>query len=134
MPWLAGGALALLMLPVVRSIAAGRPFAPSNTRALAWVAAVAALAGAAATGLPYLAAKRAIVGEMGHLSAQSFAPRVEPTWWPWGLACFAIVLTVAVWQGSRVAAQTEGLVRGRAPQTPTTASLATSTQCSRLAA
>jgi hypothetical protein len=109
-PWLTGGAIGLLALPLVRSIAAGRPFALGNARALAEVAGVAVLAGAAATVLPYLAAGRAVTAEMAGLPADYFTPRFEPIGWPWGLAVFAIVLALAVWQGSRVSAETEGLV------------------------
>jgi hypothetical protein len=51
-----------------------------------------------------------LAGELGHVSAEWFAPRFEPQWWPLGFAAFMIVLAVSVRQGSRMAAETEGLV------------------------
>jgi len=108
--WLTVGAIVLMLLPVLRTITAGHPFAPGNAGRLAWAGVVTAVAWTIAAVLPVVAAQRAIAGELAHVSAGWFAPRFEPQWWPLGFAAFLVVLAISVRQGSRMAAETAGLV------------------------
>jgi hypothetical protein len=63
-----------------------------------------------ATTLPVLAARRAVDGELGNVPAEWFEPRLELQWWPVAFAGSLVVLALAVWHGTKVVADTEGLV------------------------
>jgi hypothetical protein len=108
--WLTAGAVVLLLLPVVRSTSGGRPFAAGNAGRLAAAAAAVAAGWGVATTLPVLAAQRGISGELGHVPAEWFEPRLELHWWPVAFAGALLVLALAMRHGSKVAADTEGLV------------------------
>ncbi len=116
----AGGGVGLLLVPVLRSTASGRPFGPGNDRRLLLAAVVVAGAWALATVGDRLAAARIVAvieGTPRWSSTGSFemptgwlAPAFEVTWWPLLLALLLIALAAATRRGSRLAADVRGLV------------------------
>jgi len=118
--FVAGGAVTLLLLPVLRATAAGRPFAPGGARRLAGSAAVTTGAWLLVVALPAVAAPRVIalreqsplgdgVQQWG-LPSGWLVPDVHVTWWPLLVALLLGVLAAAVRRGARLAADTDGLV------------------------
>lgn len=116
----AGGAVTLLLLPVLRGIAAGDPFARSGARRLAAAAAVVAGAWALAVAGPTAAAPRLIAlreqspltdgVHQWHLPSGWLVPDVHLPWWPLLVALLLAALAAAAARGARLAADTEGLV------------------------
>ncbi len=110
--WLVGGlallAVALLLAPVLTSVAERRPFVRGTARRLALAGVTVAVAGQVATALPHVAGM--LVVERTGLPASAFAPL--PALAPWPLATGALLLALAVaWaQGERLAADVDGLV------------------------
>jgi hypothetical protein len=114
---IAGGVVALVLLPVLRTTAAGRPFAQGNARRLASAAAVVTAGWLLATAGPRLAAPRVIESIAGARSYAGFdvptgwiAPALDVTWWPLLIAVLLATLAAASRSGARLAADTEGLV------------------------
>ncbi|MBO1751307.1 hypothetical protein J4G33_05770 [Actinotalea sp. BY-33] len=125
-PWatlLASGLVILLLVPVLRSTAEARPFAPGNARRLAVASAATATAWAMATALPALAAPRAVAsflaawttpptatGETAPVPAGWIVPDPQVAWWPLLVALLLGALAAAVARGTRLADDAEGLV------------------------
>lgn len=118
--WLvAGGVVVLVLVPVLRSTAAGRPFAPHNGRRLAVAAGVTAAACLLSTAGPYLAAPEVIaLLEAARVTPDSaitlpdgwLVPRLRVTWWPVLVAALLMALAAATRTGTRLADDAEGLV------------------------
>ena len=108
--WLTAGVVVLLLLPVVRSTSSGRPFSAGNASRLTVAALTIAAGWVLATTLPVLAARRAVDGELGNVPASWFEPRLELQWWPVAFAGALVVLALAVWHGTKVVADSDGLV------------------------
>lgn len=116
----AGGVVGLLLVPVLRTTASGRPFAPRNDRRLLLAAVAVAAAWALGTVGDRLAGGRivAAIESTPRWSATGtfdmptgwLAPTVEVTWWPLLLAALLVTLAAATRRGARLAADTEGLV------------------------
>ncbi len=116
----AGGAVALLLLPVLRATAAGRPFTAGGAGRLTVAASVVAGAWLFAVVLPALAAPRVVaLGEQSTLSngvrtwdlpSGWLVPDVHVTWWPLLVALLLGALAAAAARGARLAADTDGLV------------------------
>jgi len=110
---LAGGCAVLLLVPVVRSYAATRPFTPGTAWRLAVAAGVVATGWALAALLPYLAAGAAIDGHLyvgRALPAHWIAPHFQPAWWPLLVVVLLAGLAASSRRGERLTAETEGLV------------------------
>ena len=110
---LAGGLAAIALVPVVRSYAATRPFAPGTARRLAVAAAVVATGWSLATLLPWLAARAAIDGHMYEgrtLPSGWIAPHLQPVWWPLVVVVLLAGVASASRRGERLTNDTEGLV------------------------
>lgn len=119
---IAGGIALLVLIPVIRTTAEGRPFAPGNSRRLAAAAAATVAGWVGATVGPYLAAdavlrtieatpRRAGLAMAEYdMPAGWLAPDLRLAWWPLLvialLACFA----VATRHGARLADDVDGLV------------------------
>lgn len=117
---IAGGVVGLLLVPVLRSTASGRPFTSGNDRRLLLAAATVAGAWALATLGDRLASARiiaAIESSPRWSATGSFdmptgwlAPSFDVTWWPLLLALLLVALASATRRGSRLAADVQGLV------------------------
>lgn len=120
---LAAGVVVLLLVPVLRGTAAGRLFQPGNARRLALAAGVVLLAWGLATAGPVLAAPTVIdlvehaprYTETGPLRTFPMPtgwlePDLRIGWWPLAPALLLAALAGATRAGTRVAADTEGLV------------------------
>ena len=114
---IAGGVVALVLLPALRTTASGRPFAHGTARRLASAAAVVIGGWLVATAAPRLAAPRAIESIADARSYTGFdvptgwiAPALVVTWWPLLIAALLVALAAATRSGARLAADTEGLV------------------------
>lgn len=119
----AAGVVVLLLVPVLRSTASGRLFRPGNARRLAAAAGVIVLAWILATAGPALAAPT-IIGmieaaprytELGPLDrfdmpAGWLVFDLRVVWWPLLPALLLAALAGATRSGTRIAADTEGLV------------------------
>ena len=111
--WLLGGlgmlVAAILLEPVLRSTALGRPFAPGNAGRLLGTAGVVASVGTVAPLLPAAAGAlvlaRTGLGDSGHLVA---AGSLDP--FPLLVAAVLAVIAEAFRRGERLARDTEGLV------------------------
>jgi len=114
------GAVVLLLIPVLRNMAAGQLFRRGNARRLATAAGVVALGWIIASAGPALAAPT-IIGQIeaaprynGIVSFEMpegwlvFDPRI--TWWPLLPALLLIALAGATRKGTRITADIEGLV------------------------
>lgn len=119
---LAAGLAMLLLIPVIRSTAAGQPFADGNSRRWAAATVATAIGWALATVGPYLAARQVIPvleanpvystvdGEMFTLPAGWLVADLHLAWWPLLVLALLGVLAAATHRGARLAADTEGLV------------------------
>ncbi|WP_147525064.1 DUF2975 domain-containing protein [Cellulomonas timonensis] len=115
-----GGAMGLVLIPVLRATAHGRPFARGNARGLAVAAALALVGGLLATAGPMLAAPSAIaaIEALTIPSAHGafdmpdgwLEPALQVAWWPVVIAALLAVLAAATQRGARLAADVEGLV------------------------
>jgi hypothetical protein len=119
----AAGAVVLVLVPVLRSTAAGDPFARGNARRLAVAAAVVVGAWVVVTVGPYVAAHDVValveaaprLTETGPLREFPMptgwlVPELRVTWWPLLPALLLAALAGATRTGTRVAADTAGLV------------------------
>lgn len=120
---LAAGVVVLLLVPVLRSTAGGRPFDRGNGRRLALAAGVVVVAWAVAAAGPALAAPTVVElvettvrytssGPMGTFRMPTgwLAPDPRVTWWPLLPALLLAGLAAATHAGARLQADTEGLV------------------------
>ena len=108
--WPVVGLSVLLLVPVLRSLVAGRVFAPGNAKQVFTVAAVVAAGWAGAAWLPYLAAARALAQDSTGVLAGALAPAFRPEWWPLGVVALLVLLALAIRQGTSATRDTEGLV------------------------
>ena len=119
----AAGVVVLLLVPVLRSTASGRLFRRGNARRLAVAAGVIVLAWVLATAGPALASPTVIglieaaprYSELGPLDrydvpAGWLEPDLRIVWWPLLPALLLAALAGATRNGTRLAADTEGLV------------------------
>ena len=119
---LAAGVAMLLLLPVIRSTADGRPFADGNARRWAAATVVAAVGWGLGTVGPYLAARRVIpvleanpvhrtvAGEVFTLPTGWLVAAMPFAAWPLLVVALLGVLAAATHRGARLAADAEGLV------------------------
>ncbi len=114
---IAGGVVAFILLPALRTTASGRPFTQGNARRLASAAAVVTVGWLLATAGPRLAAPRVIESIASARSDAGFdvptgwiAPALAVAWWPLLIAVLLATLAAATRSGARLAADTEGLV------------------------
>lgn len=105
---IAAGLAALVLVPVLRSTASRDPFAARNPRRLALAAGVAGLGWLAASTLPVVAASLVVASLRPEAGA--WVPVFRPEYWPLGFVALLAALAYATWQGSRLVADTEGLV------------------------
>ena len=107
---LAVGLGAWLLTPVLRSIAAGRPFGAGNSRRLAGLAVVVAVAGSIGPLLPQFAAL-AVLDRLALAGPGSpFVPGVTLSFLPIAVVGLVLVLAEAFRQGERIDSDVEGLV------------------------
>ncbi len=104
------GLIGLVLVPVLRSVSAGRRLTGGHAARLMVVAGLVAVGWAATVALPFVAASRAIAAEVSGLPAAYLVPVVRWTWWPLLVVALVVLLASAVWQGARAARDTEGLV------------------------
>ena len=114
----AGGVVALLLIPVLRSTASGRPFAPGNARRIGWAAAVVLAAWVLATVGDFVAASRIIAvieatplwspTSSSDMPADWLAPALVIGWWPLPIVVLLLALAAATRSGARLTAGTEG--------------------------
>lgn len=104
---LLGGALALR--PVLRSVAAGRPFAPGNARRIAVVAGVVGVVGFLAPLLPQLAGL-GVLDRTGLADSGAFHTGLSYSLEPLGAAALVLVVALAFRTGEQLARDTDGLV------------------------
>ena len=108
---IAVGLGAWLLLPVLESVAAGRPFGSGNSRRLAWLAVVVAVAGSIGPLLPQFGAL-AVLDRLGLVGPDSpFVMGVTFSFVPVVVAAsLLLVLAEAFRQGERIDSDVEGLV------------------------
>lgn len=119
----AAGAVALLLVPVLRSTAGGQPFRRGNGRRLAAATAVIVVAWAVAAAGPALAAPTVVdlleatpmhtwfgPPQTFDMPTGWLAPDVRVTWWPLLPALLLACLAAATRAGTRLQDDTEGLV------------------------
>lgn len=119
----AAGVVVLVLVPVLRSTASGRPFRPGNARRLAVAAGVVVAAWVLATAGPALAAPTIISlieaaprytehGPLGQydMPAGWLVFDLRIVWWPLLPALLLAALAASTRSGTRLAADTEGLV------------------------
>jgi hypothetical protein len=107
---LALGACAVLLAPVLGSVAAGEPFRRGNAARIAWTAAAVLTVGTVAPLLPQLAGL-AVLDRLGLAEAGSgFVLGVGFDLAPVGIAALLLVVAEAFRRGTQIAADTEGLV------------------------
>ncbi|MGY4643345.1 hypothetical protein [Cellulomonas sp. URHB0016] len=92
---------ALLLEPVLRAIAAGRPFAPGGARRVGWLAAVVAVAGVVGPLLPQLAGLL-VLDRTGLAGGPAFAGGVESSTGPLLVAALVLVVAVVLAAGERL--------------------------------
>lgn len=117
---LAAGAAALVLVPTLRSTAAGRPFARHNDHRLLIAASVVATGWLLATVGPYAAAHQVIFFlETTPYQVSSLpitlphgwlVPSLHVTWWPALVVALLAVLAAATRAGARLADDSDGLV------------------------
>lgn len=116
----AAGAVGLLLIPVLRTTAAGRPFAERNDLRLAGAAGVVLVAWALGTIGDYAAGSRIVrllestpvqVGT-GTVTVPEgwLAPVVAVSWWPVAIVVLLVGMAAATRGGARLRSETEGLV------------------------
>ncbi len=103
------GAGALLLLPVLRSIAAGEPFAHGNARRIAVVAVLVGANGALVPLLP-AAATAMVLGRTGASLEGVFEQSVNFPLLPFALVAALLVVAEAFRRGEQIADDVEGLV------------------------
>lgn len=119
--FLAAGVVVLLLVPVVRSTASGRPFDTGNARRLAGAAAVITVVWTVISTSPALVAPaliRAVTASRPAVQGNDtfslptgwLVPDQRIVWWPLVVAVLVAVLAAATRTGARLAADTEGLV------------------------
>lgn len=102
------GALAALLVGIVRSLVTREPFAAGIAPRLVGSAGVLVLASVLATVLPFLAARRLLA--LPYVSAGDWVPDLQPVLWPLPAAGVLLVLAAAVHAGSGLRRETAGLV------------------------
>jgi hypothetical protein len=107
---LAGGVVALVLIPAVRGVAAGELFARGHARRLGAAAAVGLLGWAAGAALPWWAASRVIASGMSGVPSGWIAPDFNPALWQLVVVALLAVLAEATRRGAKLAADTDGLV------------------------
>lgn len=120
---IAGGVAALVLVPTVRALATGRLFERGHARRFATAAVVVLVAWLLATAGPFLAAPDVIALieatplststgalEQFAMPAGWLAPDLRIAWWPSLPVALLAVLAWATRAGTRIAADTEGLV------------------------
>ena len=103
------GAAALLLLPVLRSVAAGRPFEPGSARRIAAVAGLVVLAGIVGPLLPQVAAML-VQERLGLTRTGAFTTGLSFDLLPLLVLTGVLVLAEAFRRGEQIAADVEGLV------------------------
>lgn len=112
---LTGGSAVLVLVPVIRNIARGTPFADSATARLASAAGVVAVGWAAATLGWFLAARREVdrlegLGLPAGLGEGWVAADLRTVLWPLIVVVMLATLAAASRRGAALTAETEGLV------------------------
>ena len=117
---MADGAAPLVLIPVIRTTAEGRPFAHANDRRLAVAAAVTAAGCVVATVGPFIAAHAVLRLIEATLRCAGFTEYVMPAgwlvpdrrvaWWPLLVIGLLLWLAAATRQGTRLATDEDGLV------------------------
>ena len=107
---LAVGLGAWLLGPVLESIAAGRPFGAGNSRRLAWLAVVVAVAGSIGSLLPQFGALAVLDRLVLVGPASPFSVGATFSFLPFVVGGLLLVLAEAFRQGERIDADVEGLV------------------------
>ena len=112
---LTGGATVLLLVPVIRNTAQGRPFADGNASRLAAAAGVVAVGWGAATLAWFHAAQRVVerlegLGLPRGLGEGWLAADLRTVWWPLIVLALLGTLAEALRRGAILASETEGLV------------------------
>ncbi|GIG19413.1 hypothetical protein Cch01nite_01370 [Cellulomonas chitinilytica] len=100
---------ALLLQPVLRAVAGGRPFAPGSSRRIAWSAAVVGVAGVVAPLLPQWAGLL-VLARTGLDANPTFAGVVQLSFDSVWVAVLVLVVAVAFAAGERMTRDVEGLV------------------------
>jgi hypothetical protein len=108
--WFVLAAVILTLVPTVRGLGAGRWLTVANGTRVAGLGGIVLLGWAAAYGLPYLAAGRAIAAQDSGLPAAWFDAGFRPAWWPVVLVGLLLVLGLVLRRGAVAAQQAEGLV------------------------
>ncbi len=103
------GAGALLLVPLLRSVAAGRPFEPGSARRLALLASVVAVHGVIGPLLP-AAATAMVLARTGLGEPGVLEPGVVFPFAPFALAAGLLVAAEAFRRGEQIADDVEGLV------------------------
>lgn len=112
---IAGGIAVLILVPVIRNTAQGRPFAPGNASRLATATGVVGAAWAAGTLAWFLAARLVVArleqqGLPGGLGEGWVTADLRTVWWPLIMLAMLATLAAATRRGAILAAETEGLV------------------------
>lgn len=112
---LTGGTAVLLLVPVIRNMALGRPFAHGSASGLTMAAGVVAVGWGAATLAWFYAARRVVdrlegLGLPGGLGEGWVAAELRTVWWPLIVLVMLGTLAEATRRGAILAAETEGLV------------------------
>ena len=112
---LSGGAAVLLLVPVIRNLARGKPFAAGTPQRLASAAAVVAAGWATATLAWFLSAQRVVdrlegLGLPAGIGEGWVAADLRTELWPLIVVAMLAALAVAARRGAILAAETEGLV------------------------
>lgn len=112
---LTGGTAVLLLVPVIRNMAQGRPFADGSASRLATAAGVVAAGWGAATLAWFYAAHRVVdrlegLGLPRGLGEGWVAADLRTVWWPMIVLVMLGALAEASRRGAILAAETEGLV------------------------
>lgn len=113
---LGGGAAVLVLVPVIRTLSQGRPFAHGNAARLASGAGIVAATWAAGTAAWYLAARQ-VVGWLeqlgvagGGLGEDWISAQPRTVFWPLIIVAMLATLAAATRRGAALAAETDGLV------------------------
>jgi len=104
------GACALLLAPVVNSVAAGDPFRRSNAARIGWTGGIVGVVGMIAPSLPYFAALTVFSGFDAADGANPFAVGFVFDLAPVGLAALIFVVAEAFRRGTQISADAAGLV------------------------